>query len=389
MPNPSPRRLRDGSVVYRVQYRLSPSSSPTSDTFDTYEDAAQFCRLIERVGGAAAREIRMATTVTQTLVTARAAFEDYCAHVSTYAEPQTVAKYQRLWDKHIGPEFDTWPVQQITRKHIQTWVGALRNTETAASIRARAENAFLEEEFLSAKTIANIQGLLSSVFKHQVDQGVLLLNPAKGVRLPKGMRKREPIFLTPTQRRSLINAAPDDWGLFIEFLLATGARWSEALALTPNDFTLETSPASVRIDKAWKHTPNGQRIGTPKTQKSRRTITLPPALAAKLTPLLAQRARGELVFQGPGGGRVRDAWFYQRVWQVACERAGLEPAPRIHDLRHTHASMLLGQNVPIHIVQQRLGHESIQTTVNVYGHLVPDAGRIAAEATAMALKEAV
>lgn len=388
MINPSPRRLANGDVVYRVQYRLYPAANPTSDTFDTFEDAQQFCALIARVGPLAAREIRLATTRDANPVTADKAFEEFCAHTASYAEPQTVAKYRRLWDRHIGPEFGPWPVGQITKQHVQTWVGHLRMTETAASIARRESSPLMEEEYLSAKTIANIQGLLSSVLKLQIEHGTLQANPAKGVRLPKGMRKREPVFLTPSQRRALIEHAPDDWGLFVEFMLATGLRWGEALALFPTDFNFESAPATVRIDKAWKHTPNGMRLGTPKTQKSKRTVSIPAHLVPALRSLVSLRASSDLVFQGFDGGRIRDAWFYKRVWQPACQGAQLDPAPRIHDLRHTHASMLLAQNVPIHIVQQRLGHESIQTTVNVYGHLIPDAGRIAAQAAELALKQA-
>ena len=82
---------------------------------------------------------------------------------------------------------------------------------------------------------------------------------------------------------------------------------------------------------------------------------------------------------------MKDTWFSDRIWMPAVIKAGIYPRPRIHDLRHTHASILLAQNVPINIVQARMGHESIQTTVNIYGHLVPDAGRIAAEAMQKAL----
>ena len=219
-----------------------------------------------------------------------------------------------------------------------------------------------------------------------MERGVIDVNPAKGVRLPSKQRTREPIFLTPSQRAALINAAQyPEWKLYLEFMLATGARWSESLALTPADFDLESSPATVRIDKAWKRTPSGLRIGPPKTKKSRRTVSLPAHMVPRLRALAAERGRGDFMWQGVNGGPVKEAWFRKRVWAPVVERAGLEPAPRVHDLRHTHASMLLAANVPIHVVQQRLGHESIQTTVNVYGHLMHDAGRIAAEAVEAAL----
>lgn len=386
MPTPSPIRLRSGAVVYRVQYRLAPGANPTSDRFDTYQDALNFCALIDRVGGAAAREIREATSVHDEVLTMRAAFEEFCLSAESHAEAQTVAKYKRSWERHIGPVFDAWPIQHVARRQVEDWVRGLRSTETVASIRAREDNPFREEEYLSGKTIANLQGLLSSVFRLQVDRGVIDVNPARGVRLPSKQRTREPVFLTPSQRGALIDAAHDpEWKLYLEFMLATGVRWSESLALTPADFDLESTPATVRIDKAWKRTPAGLRIGPPKTKKSRRAISLPAHLVPRLRALAAERGRGEFMWQGASGGPVKEAWFRKRVWGVIVERAGVEPAPRVHDLRHTHASMLLAANVPIHVVQQRLGHESIQTTVNVYGHLVPEAGALAAQAVQAAM----
>lgn len=388
MPNPSPIRLRSGAVVYRVQYRLSPATNPTSDRFDTYKEALDFCRLIERVGGAAAREIREATSAHDEVLTMRAAFEEFCLSVASHAEPQTVASYRRSWERHIGAAFDAWPIQHVTRKQIEEWVRSLRSTETVSSVRAREDQPFREEKYLSGKSIANLHGILSSVFKLQVERGVIDLNPARGVRLPSKQRTREPIFLTPSQRNALINAAHDpEWKLYVEFMLATGIRWSESLALTPTDFDFESTPATVRIDKAWKRTPSGLRIGPPKTKKSTRTISLPQHLVPRLQALADSRGSGEFMWQGASGGAAKDAWFRKRVWGVIVERAGLEPVPRVHDLRHTHASMLLAANVPIHVVQQRLGHESIQTTVNVYGHLVPEAGALAALAVQVAMTD--
>lgn len=197
------------------------------------------------------------------------------------------------------------------------------------------------------------------------------------------------VFLTPSQRAALISAAQDlAWNLYLEFMLATGIRWSESLALTAADFDLESIPATVRVDRAWKRTPSGLRIGLPpKTQKSRRIISLPAHLVPRLRASGAEHVRGKFMWQGASGGPVKEAWFRKCVWGLIVERAGLEPVARIDDLRHTHASMLLAANVPIHVVQQRLGHESIQTTVNVYGHLVPEAGMLAARAVQIAMTQ--
>jgi integrase len=94
----------------------------------------------------------------------------------------------------------------------------------------------------------------------------------------------------------------------------------------------------------------------------------------------------ELVFTASRGGQILHRTFWSRYWLPAVEH--LEPRPRIHDLRHTHASWLLARGVPIHIVSARLGHENISTTVDTYGHLLPDA-QLAASNAAQAAFQAV
>jgi len=129
---------------------------------------------------------------------------------------------------------------------------------------------------------------------------------------------------------------------------------------------------NVRIRRALNWSPDNQRtVGAPKTRRSNRTIALPNELHEMMRTAVDGKARTDLVFTAPRGGAVLHRTFWSRVWLPAVD--GLEPRPRIHDLRHTHASLLLAAGVPIHIVSLRLGHNSIKTTVDTYGHMLPDA----------------
>ena len=379
MPNPSPVVLKGGRIVYRVQYRLIPGATPVSDRFDELKDALQYCRLIERVGGAEARRLRDASTKAewgQTMTFAQA-WEEYEAHARSYAEVGTLKKYRRIYTAYMERAFASWPISQMTRRQIEEWVSNLRTTPTARQTQPY-------ETLLSPKSIKNIHGLLSSILRLQVERGVLERNVAKGVRLPTQAPVRHPVFLNELQRKALVEALPQQWRLFVEFMFSTGLRWGEVTALTWEDIDLYSTPATVYVTKAWKVDTAGKRIGPPKTPKSRRSVSIPDSLAQRLKAVCPPEGRG-WVFKGPRGGEVKDTWFSDRIWMPAVIKAGIYPRPRIHDLRHTHASILLAQNVPINIVQARMGHESIQTTVNIYGHLVPDAGRIAAEAMQKAL----
>lgn len=346
MPKPSPVFLKDRSVVYRVQYRLKPGGAPTADRFETYQQALDFCALIDRVGPVEARQIREAISVAgdSRVMTCRKAFEEFCEHLASYAEEGTIIKYRRMWDRYVADAFDAWPVAQVSRRQVEAWVAGLRKTETVCSRRAREAEPGLEPDFLSPKTSANAQGLISSVFKLQVDQGTISKNPARAVRLPQAHRKREAVFLTTAQRVELLAKVDPKWQTLVALLLATGLRWGEATALYASDFDFDSTLSTVRVERAWKRGRPGHHIGPPKSKKSKRTVSLPRPLVDELEALAASAGK-ELVFQGPNGARLRPEWFSERVWAKAVTQARIEPRPRIHDLRHTHASMLLGAGV--------------------------------------------
>ncbi len=112
----------------------------------------------------------------------------------------------------------------------------------------------------------------------------------------------------------------------------------------------------------------------PKTYEDR-DVTLPPTLVALLRDYVAsQPAKGPsgYVFTMPDGTQVRhNAWFYRAVFRRAVHDAGLNPGLRFHDLRHTCAALMIALNLPILTVKQRLGHSTIQVTMDRYGHLLP------------------
>ncbi len=117
----------------------------------------------------------------------------------------------------------------------------------------------------------------------------------------------------------------------------------------------------------------------------------------KLTNLATElRARCEelgapedLLFVSSRGLPLRSGPFHTRVWQPAVTAAALGVRPRVHDLRHSHASALIAAGVSLPVVQRRLGHESITTTIDVYGHLAPDAYAGATEAAEAMLSQAL
>jgi len=185
-------------------------------------------------------------------------------------------------------------------------------------------------------------------------------------------------ILTPQEFAGILERTLAHYRPFVRFLAGTGAWFGEAVSLQVADVTLP----DVRIRRALKWSPDNKRtIGPTKTRRSNRTVTLPREVADDLEPLL-DRPGDALLFTAPRGGTIMHRTFWSDIWLPAVEH--LKPRPRPHDLRHTHAAWLLAAGVPVHVVSRRLGHESIKTTVDVYGGLLPDA-QVAAAAAADAV----
>jgi integrase len=182
---------------------------------------------------------------------------------------------------------------------------------------------------------------------------------------------------------TVISKVPDHYQTFVRVLYATGLRWGEAVALQVQDVALP----NLRVRRALKWSPDNNRvIGETKTQRGNRTVAVTDELHDELRALIAGRKGSELVFTAPRGGPILHRTFWSRVWLPAVKH--LEPRPRIHDLRHSHASVLLARGIPIHVVSRRLGHSNITVTVDTYGHLLPDAQMLAAQASSFAFTTA-
>ena len=206
-------------------------------------------------------------------------------------------------------------------------------------------------------------------------------------------------FLSEGEFASLLDHVAPYWQPFVLMLAGTGLRWGEATALRWGDVDLDADVPVLRVSQAWKRGATVRVLGAPKTKRSRRTVSLPAQVVESLLP---HRGPGDqLVFLGPNGGTMHHQSWHPRFWRPAIDaanepetaaKAGHTPLgkqPRIHDLRHSHASWLIAAGVPLPIIQRRLGHESIQTTVDRYGHLVDGHLELAAGAVTAALALAV
>jgi integrase len=235
------------------------------------------------------------------------------------------------------------------------------------------------------KSIRNRHGLLYCIMQAAVDAKPRLRddNPCKGTRLPRvdDHTVEEMTFLERDEYARIAAEIRDpDARDLADWLVSTGMRWGEASALQKRDVSLTAARPYVDVQRAWKKAQKGAPggayfLGPPKTKKARRRLYLTPAQADVVRRHVTGVAPEGFVFRAAMGGEWRHANFYNRKWLPAVQAAvekGLPKRPRIHDLRHTHVAWLVAARIPLPAIQLRLGHESIQTTIDRYGHLVDD-----------------
>lgn len=425
MPTPRKRTNKSGATTWQVRFRhgthpVTGKPLETSESFPNEADATRFAKWVAALGPADALERLYADEVPD-VPTLNAVAADHIRYL-TGIEEGTRLDYQREWARTWGYLLGGIRADEIGPDQIREAVNDL------AAGKGQTGTPY------ATKSLENLRGLLAGVLTRCIEKGYLTKNPAKGIRLPEGKRSAvddqdtdddtEMVCLTHLEWDTLYDAAPKHYQAFLRFLIGTGCRWGEAVVLRPTDFDLDAG--IVRIRRALKWSGDGNRvIGPPKTKKGKRTIKLAPENIDDLRRLLEGKGPRDYVFTQARGGMISHRNFWSRVWKPTIWRAQqcdthraawlakgckcgtatparcllhkhappAQPcgcagtvlqAPRIHDLRHSHASWLLANGIPIHVVQARLGHESIQTTVDTYSHLLPDAQRAAAEAASLA-----
>jgi integrase len=293
------------------------------------------------------------------------------------ANERTRSDYLRDLTNHVFPTFGTTPVDRISRLDVGRWQIALLEPEDP------------DVKPPSAKTLKNVHNLASSIMEDAVREQLAPANPFRGtLRAIPTVKQEEMVFLTRGEFDQILSHVSDQYRPLALTLAHTGMRWSEATALQVHD--VDPMTRRIRVVRAWKRTSsNDFYLGEPKSRRSRRTIVVSQALIDALLPLLVGKSPGEFVFTTRFGHPVRHNNFRNRVWirAVAAARrcdthkAAEDPCgcpgtlvkqPRLHDVRHSHASWLIDDRVTLVAIQRRLGHESITTTIDRYGHLMPD-----------------
>lgn len=234
--------------------------------------------------------------------------------------------------------------------------------------RVRAALAAIYEE-TSPWTTDLCHKLLSRVFRQAMTDGILTRDPLAGYRAPRVTRR--PIqILTDHEVNAIANAVQPRFRAMVLLSAWGGFRIGELGSLCRSD--IDFSRNTISIHRAVSVSIGKIEIGPPKTESSRRTVSMPSWVMTELKQHLLEFP-GEYVFSLPRGGIVTHQTLHDH-WVAGWRTLNAEePYSRFHDLRHTAVSILIRQGAHPKLIQSRMGHSSITQTLDTYGHLFPTA----------------
>lgn len=290
--------------------------------------------------------------------------------------PRTVEGYTTIVYRHLIPQLGNIVLNQLRPEHIQKYYA-----ETLQHGRCDGKGV------LDSRTVRHHHMVLHRALEVGMKWGLIQRNPADAIDPPKAQRHEISIMDEEDINKLLEAAASTPYYSLFYLDLFTGMRRSEILALRWSDVDLLLGQVSVSRTLHQLH--DGSLVfGRPKTARGQRTIALPPsavivlkqcydAQKASYAMLGKQLRDSDLIFSQPDGSPLLPGTITQ-AWRRLVRRIGLSGV-RFHDVRHSHASLLLKQGVHPKIVQERLGHASIQTTLDIYSHVAPGLQEAAAK----------
>lgn len=231
-------------------------------------------------------------------------------------------------------------------------------------IKAKDINAFVYSlSTYSHKTVCNHLCMVSQILDQAVIMGAIETNPSASVSAPKGLSKNKRDMVTPEQI-DIINQNADNglFGLFAFFLLYTGCRRGEALALKWSDIDFDNK--LIHINKTAYYNSNSPQFKEPKTDAGMRDVILMDILAEKLK---GSHNKKHYVFSLNGTDALKESQA-TKGWKKYTAAVGLDGVTP-HMLRHTYASLLYEAGIDVKSAQDLLGHADISTTQNIYTHI--------------------
>jgi integrase len=403
---------------WRLQWRLGGkrSGAPQSLTFkpgdddeeETYELLLAAKKLVESRGHAMTRDQLRKAVIGDDVARPSGVptFEEWIAiwahdrGRTGEIQADTLKRYVQVLKQRAVPKLGPLPLTEIEQDTVREWVGWMRETQRAYKTKRNPAG-----KPLAPATIHRTHAILHQCLGSAVPKW-LSANPAArpvGQRGHVGLPKivpHEGMFLEPAEVDAILQECSEQIHDLVYVAVRTGLRLGEILVLQREHVMLTGKKPHIKVRQALK---DDGSIGPPKSAKSRRDVTISPEVIEVMGTRLVGKRADAWVFPAPRGGVWNENNLRQRHWLPAVAEAQRCPAhppaeppkpargprrklrvdevstclcpgrlmrtPRIHDLRHTHASLLVEAGWLPKRVQMRMGHASFKITMDVYGHL--------------------
>ena len=281
--------------------------------------------------------------------------ELYMKDMEQRLKPSTIANKRWMIDLKVTPYFGKIPLQEIKPTDVRKWQNSLTGYRDETG------------QPYSHTYLKTINNQLTAIFNYEVKYYGLRENPCHKA---GGMGKKkadEMLFWTKDEFHSFIESMKDRTASYAIFMTMyyTGIREGELLALTPTDIDLEKK--TLTVNKSYQRLNGEDVVTSPKTPKSNRTIPIPDGLCTCLKEYMSH------CYELQPDDRMfpyTKSFLYHEM-EHGCKVSGVKRI-RVHDIRHSHASLLVEMGFSPLLIAERLGHEKVQTTMDTYSHLYPN-----------------
>ncbi|MEI5672622.1 MULTISPECIES: tyrosine-type recombinase/integrase [unclassified Nocardioides] len=286
-------------------------------------------------------------------------------------KPKTAHGYRSLYDTHVKPRWGEVRLDRIGYADVKTWVANLKTAPRTAPAKGVSKTRRAMSQPLSPARKKQAYQVLSMILDLAVEDGRLPRNPAKSASgstrgmVPKAPKNTAHRYLSHENVHAIAEHIDTDSRALLFVLAYAGPRWGEATALQVQDVDLLRSRLYVR--RAFSEVGGELSVSTTKTHATR-TLPLPTFLRAELEALMVGKTTTDLIFSAPQGGPWRNSNFRARRFDPAVKATGL-PGLKLHELRHTAASLAVQAGANVKAVQRMLGHSTATMTLDVYADL--------------------